>query len=83
MDGYGIDISICSRLIQVFGAGLRGFLYHNLDAVVADLGSGVFLAAADSFALSRNVLDALLTSATSKSACWSAVRSLLLTVHYQ
>ena len=58
------------------------FAQYDLEAMVAGLGGGVLLSAADDFTVGGDVLDALLTSAPPESACWSAVRSLLLTVHY-
>jgi hypothetical protein len=48
------------QLTQVLNAGLGGFAQHYLDAVVAGLGGGVLLAAADDFTVGGYVVETVL-----------------------
>ena len=47
-------------LTQVFEPGSGGFAQHDLYAVVAGLGGGVFFAAANDFAVGCHVVETVL-----------------------
>ena len=49
-----------NRLAQVFDAGLGCFAHDDLQAVVAGLSGGVFLATADDFAIDGHMIETVL-----------------------
>ena len=56
----GLFYELATSFAYVFYTGLGGFVDDNLNAVVAGLGGGVLLAAADDFTVGGDVVETVL-----------------------